>query len=85
MSRLYILNGPDKGQSFEMHEGDNFIGRSSENDFMVKDNTVSRKHLKIIKREKKKNRLRLRKNSAPAMIFGKRRPAHQGLRNLCWG
>jgi len=44
------LNGPDKGQSFEMREGDNFIGRSSENDFMIKDNTVSRRHLKIIKR-----------------------------------
>ena len=50
MSRLYILNGHDKGQSFEMREGDNFIGRSSENDFMIKDNTVSRRHLKIIKR-----------------------------------
>ena len=50
MSRLYILNGPDKGQSFEIIEGDNYIGRSSENNFMVKDNTVSRRHLKIIKR-----------------------------------
>ena len=53
MTRLYVLNGPDKGKSFEMIEGDNYIGRSSENDFTIKDNTVSRRHLKIIKRGKR--------------------------------
>ena len=53
MSRLYVLNGPDKGQAFEMTEGDNYIGRSSDNDFMIRDETVSRRHLKIIKRGKR--------------------------------
>jgi len=50
MTRLYIMNGPDKGRSFDL-EGDTiYIGRSPGNDIQIKDKSVSRKHLKIIRR-----------------------------------
>jgi putative methionine-R-sulfoxide reductase with GAF domain len=48
MSKLYILNGPDIGRSFELKEGINYIGRSPENDVQIKDHTVSRRHLRIL-------------------------------------
>jgi pSer/pThr/pTyr-binding forkhead associated (FHA) protein len=49
MGRLYILNGPDTGKSFQLKEGSNTIGRSFENDFALQDKTVSRQHLSIVK------------------------------------
>jgi hypothetical protein len=48
MSKLYVLNGPDIGRSFELKEGVNYIGRSPENDVQIKDHTVSRRHLRIL-------------------------------------
>ena len=41
------------GQSFELKDGDNYIGRSLENDIRIEDKTVSRRHLKIDKRGNK--------------------------------
>ena len=50
MVKLYIMNGPDKGRPFDL-EGDIIhIGRSPDNDIQIKDNSVSRKHVKIIMR-----------------------------------
>jgi adenylate cyclase len=49
MSKLYILNGPEIGQSFPLREGVNFVGRSLDNEIRVTDKTVSRKHLKVVK------------------------------------
>ena len=46
MARLYVLNGPQAGKSFELRDGANYIGRSSA-DIEIKDPTVSRNHLKI--------------------------------------
>jgi hypothetical protein len=51
MMKLYILNGPEIGRSFELKEGLSFLGRSSDNDICIQDETVSRKHLKIVVRE----------------------------------
>jgi len=51
MTTLYILNGPASGQCFELQEGPTYIGRSPDNDIQIADKTVSRKHLKILKRE----------------------------------
>jgi pSer/pThr/pTyr-binding forkhead associated (FHA) protein len=48
MSMLYVLNGPDAGRSFPLQEGINRIGRSSENDIVLQDETISRQHLKIL-------------------------------------
>ena len=50
MNRLYILNGPDKGRSFELTDGVTYLGRSTNNDIRIEDKTVSRRHLKIVKR-----------------------------------
>ena len=53
MSKLYILNGPDSGQYYELEEGPTYIGRSPDNDIQIGDKTVSRKHLRILKKESK--------------------------------
>jgi hypothetical protein len=49
MTELHILNGRDAGLSFHLNEGINYIGRSSENDILIEDATVSRRHLRIVK------------------------------------
>ncbi|MBW1772633.1 MAG: FHA domain-containing protein [Deltaproteobacteria bacterium] len=47
MIKIHVLNGPEKGQSFEV-EGDTIhVGRSSANDLKLTDNSISRKHLCI--------------------------------------
>ncbi len=53
MSKLYILNGPEIGQSFQLRDGVNFVGRSLDNEIRLTDKTVSRKHLRVVKREDK--------------------------------
>jgi putative methionine-R-sulfoxide reductase with GAF domain len=53
MTKLYILNGPGMGESFELRDGTTYVGRSLENDIRIEDNTVSRRHLKIDKKGKK--------------------------------
>jgi len=53
MPKIYIINGPDKGQSFEVEEEAIFIGRASENEIHIKDKSVSRKHLKLVRRDEK--------------------------------
>jgi hypothetical protein len=45
---LYILNGPEIGRSLELKQGVSFLGRSVDNDIRIQDETVSRKHLKIV-------------------------------------
>jgi 3',5'-cyclic-nucleotide phosphodiesterase len=47
------MNGPDKGRSFEVDEEAIFIGRAPENEIHIKDKSVSRKHVKIVKRGEK--------------------------------
>jgi len=47
---LHILSGPQRGGSFKLREGVNFLGRSIDNDVVIEDRTVSRKHLRIIKK-----------------------------------
>lgn len=50
MAKLYVLNGPSKGGIFTLREGDSFLGRSMDNDAVINDRTMSRKHLKVVKR-----------------------------------
>jgi pSer/pThr/pTyr-binding forkhead associated (FHA) protein len=50
MAQLYLLNGPERGRSFKLREGVNFVGRSLDNDVHVEETTVSRKHLKILQK-----------------------------------
>ena len=51
MTRLHIIHGPEKGRSFELPEDAAFLGRSPENDIQIKDNSVSRRHLRIVNRD----------------------------------
>jgi len=51
MTKLYILNGPDPGRSYDLKEGAISIGRSPDNDIQLKDGTISRNHL-IIRQQK---------------------------------
>ena len=44
MPKIYIMNGPDKGRSFEVDEEVVFVGRAPDNEIPVKDKSVSRKH-----------------------------------------
>jgi pSer/pThr/pTyr-binding forkhead associated (FHA) protein len=50
MSKLYILNGPEIGQSFQLRDGVNFVGRSLDNEIRLTDKTVSRKHLRVARK-----------------------------------
>ncbi len=47
MTTLHVLSGPERGRSFRLRPGDNFAGRSPENDIRIEDRTVSRNHLRI--------------------------------------
>lgn len=51
MIKVYIMDGPEEGQSFDIDAESLTIGRSAENHIQLNDRTVSRKHLKIVKRE----------------------------------
>ncbi len=51
MTKLYILKGPCKGESFELKSDETYIGRSPENDIQIRDKSVSRNHLKLIRKE----------------------------------
>ena len=49
MTKLYVLDGPDRGLSFDL-QGDTIdIGRSPDNDIQLKDAYISRKHLKMLR------------------------------------
>jgi hypothetical protein len=49
VTKLYVLNGPNTGESFELKDGNTYIGRSIKNDVRIEDKTVSRRHLRISK------------------------------------
>jgi len=51
MTKLYILKGPCEGQSFDLKDDETYIGRSPDNDIQIKDKSVSRNHLKLIRKE----------------------------------
>jgi signal transduction histidine kinase/CheY-like chemotaxis protein/pSer/pThr/pTyr-binding forkhead associated (FHA) protein len=53
MTRLYILSGPDKGQSFALKAGTTSMGRAVDNEIRIKGRHVSRHHLKITRKDKK--------------------------------
>ncbi|MBN2062694.1 MAG: FHA domain-containing protein [Deltaproteobacteria bacterium] len=48
--RLNIVTGPLKGNSFEISKEVTFIGRTQDNDIEINDRTISRKHLKITRK-----------------------------------
>ena len=50
MTKLYILDGPNKDKSFELKSDSTLIGRAPDNDIQIKDKSVSRNHLKLIRK-----------------------------------
>ena len=50
MFRLFVMNGPSKGKSFEFDRNIVYLGRLSDNDIQIKEKTISRKHLRITKK-----------------------------------
>jgi 3',5'-cyclic-nucleotide phosphodiesterase len=50
MIKLYMMDGKDEVQSFDVEKDTVYIGRSLDNDIEMKDAHVSRKHLKITRR-----------------------------------
>jgi pSer/pThr/pTyr-binding forkhead associated (FHA) protein len=53
MPKVYIMNGPDKGRMYEVKKNTIHIGRSPENDVQIKDKSVSRVHVRIVKQGNK--------------------------------
>jgi 3',5'-cyclic-nucleotide phosphodiesterase len=53
VTKLHILNGPKIGRSYELSEVATYIGRSLDNDIQIEDITVSRRHVKIVKKGSK--------------------------------
>jgi PAS domain S-box-containing protein len=51
MSVLYMINGPLSGRSFEIDDDEILIGRAPENHIQVVEQSISRSHAKILKRE----------------------------------
>ncbi len=71
MIKVFILNGPHQGKSFKL-EGDTiYIGRSPDNDIQIKDSSISRTHLKIL-REKKRYSVEDLRTTNGTSINGKR-------------
>ncbi|MBW1853755.1 MAG: FHA domain-containing protein, partial [Deltaproteobacteria bacterium] len=53
-SKIHILEGQDRGLSFELKHGSTYtIGRSPENDIQIRDKNISRYHLRIQRKEGK--------------------------------
>ena len=50
MIKLYVLEGSCKGQSFDLKSDQIIIGRSPDSDIQIKDKSVSRAHLRIVKK-----------------------------------
>ena len=50
MAKLHILKGSCEGQSFDLEEDVIFIGRAPDNGIQIKDRSVSRVHLQLIRK-----------------------------------
>jgi len=50
MSKLFVLNGSEKGATFDLNETVLFVGRAPDNHVQLKEKHVSRRHLKIVRK-----------------------------------
>jgi len=53
LNKLYVIDGPDKGKSFNLDDDITTIGRSPDNDIRISDKAVSRHHGKFLKKDDK--------------------------------
>jgi hypothetical protein len=50
MIKLYMMDGSDEGQSFDLKTEIVYVGRSPDNHIQMKDKFISRNHIKILKK-----------------------------------
>ena len=50
MMKVFILSGRQHGKSFKLEDNTIVIGRSPDNDIQIKDSSISRSHLKILRK-----------------------------------
>jgi len=50
MSKLFVLNGPDKGAAHDLKEEVSFVGRAQDNHVQIKEKHISRRHLKVVRK-----------------------------------
>ncbi len=50
MIKLYMMDGSDEGQSFDLKTDTVYVGRSPDNHIRMKDKFISRQHIKILKK-----------------------------------
>ena len=50
MSKLFVLNGQEKGATYDLAEQVIFVGRAPDNHIQLKERHVSRRHLKIVRK-----------------------------------
>jgi len=53
LNKLYVIDGPGKGKSFNLNDDITTIGRSPDNDIRISDKGVSRHHGKFLKKDDK--------------------------------
>jgi len=53
MTKLHVINELSQGESHDLKRDITYVGRAADNDILVKDKFVSRKHLKILRKENK--------------------------------
>jgi len=50
MTKLYIIKGLKRSYSFDIKSAATFVGRAPDNDIQIENNSVSRKHMKILRK-----------------------------------
>ena len=50
MTKLYIIKGLKRSYSFDIKNAATFVGRAPDNDIQIENNSVSRKHMKILRK-----------------------------------
>lgn len=53
MGKFHIIQGTGKGQSFDLKSGLIYVGRAPDNDIQINDKSISRSHLKILRKDNK--------------------------------
>jgi len=53
MSKLFVLNGSEKGMVYDLGEDLVYLGRAPDNHIQIKEKHVSRRHLKIVRKGEK--------------------------------
>ena len=53
IAKLHVLEGPYKGKSFDLKSDEIIVGRDPDSDIQILDKSVSRSHLKIVKKSNK--------------------------------